>query len=82
MSILSAVADRQRAAAFGTVACVMQDLLQHIDHDYYRAAQLLIARAEIAELRRRSSTLARTSHATPIVQSGSPEMKFLRDLSH
>src|ERR1700683_2314335 len=27
--------------------CVMQDLLQRIDLDYYRAAQLLIARAEI-----------------------------------
>jgi hypothetical protein len=80
----------------------MQDLLQHIDHDYYRAAQLVIARAEIAQLRRQSSASARTeqqckfptgafcpiddfdqtSHATPIVQSGSPEIKFLRDLSH
>jgi hypothetical protein len=38
----------------------MQDFLQHIDHDYYRSAQLLIARAEIAQLRRQSSALART----------------------
>jgi hypothetical protein len=80
----------------------MQDLLQFIDQNYYRAAQLLIARAEIAQLRRQSSASARTeqqgkfpagascpmddfdqtSHATPIVQPGSPEMKFLRDLSH
>jgi hypothetical protein len=29
----------------------MDDLLQHIDLDYYRAAQLLIVRAEIAQLR-------------------------------
>jgi hypothetical protein len=38
----------------------MQDLLQRIDLDYYRAAQLLIVRAEIAQLRRQSSALART----------------------
>jgi hypothetical protein len=82
----------------------MQELLQYIDLDYYRSARLLIARAEIAQLRRQSSALARTeqqckiptgasrpvddldqtAHATPIVQSGSPEMKFsrFRDLDH
>jgi hypothetical protein len=38
----------------------MEDLLQRIDLDYYRAAQLLIARAEIEQLRRHSSALART----------------------
>jgi hypothetical protein len=38
----------------------MQDLLQYIDVDYYRSARLLIARAEIAQLRRQSSALART----------------------
>jgi hypothetical protein len=38
----------------------MQDLLQYIDLDYYRSAQLLIARAEIAQLRRQSSAVART----------------------
>jgi hypothetical protein len=38
----------------------MQEFLQHIDLDYYRAAQLLIVRAEIAQLRRQSSALART----------------------
>ena len=78
----------------------MQDILQYIDLDYYRSAQLLIARAEIAQLRRQSSASARTeqqckiptaasrvddsdqsAHATPIVQSGSPEMKLLRDLN-
>jgi hypothetical protein len=76
----------------------MQDLLQHIDLDYYRSARLLIVRAEIAQLRRQSSALGRTeqqskiptgasrpvddfdqtAHATPMVQSGSPEMKFGR----
>jgi hypothetical protein len=38
----------------------MEDFLQYIDHDYYRSAQLVIARAEIAQLRRQSSALART----------------------
>jgi hypothetical protein len=37
-----------------------QDLLQHIDLDDYRSAQLLIARADIAQLRRQASALART----------------------
>jgi hypothetical protein len=37
----------------------MQDLLQYIDVDYYRSARLLIARTEIAQLRRQSSALAR-----------------------
>ena len=76
----------------------MQDLLQYIDVDYYRSARLLIARAEIVQLRRQTSALARTeqqiknpagasrpaddsdqtAHSAPIVQSGSPEMKFSR----
>jgi len=38
----------------------MDDLLQYIDLDYYRSAQLLIAHAEIAQLRRQSSAAART----------------------
>jgi len=38
----------------------MQDLLQYIDLDYYRSAQLLIARAEIAQLRRQSLAPTRT----------------------
>jgi hypothetical protein len=37
----------------------MQDLLRYIDLDYYRSAQVLIVRAEIAQLRRQSSTVAR-----------------------
>jgi hypothetical protein len=44
----------------GSVLFIMQDLLQYIDLDYFRSAQLLIARAEIAQLRRQSSALART----------------------
>ena len=38
----------------------MDDLLQYIDLDYYRSAQLLIAHAEIAQLRRQSAAAART----------------------
>jgi hypothetical protein len=44
----------------------MQDPLQYIDLDYYRSAQLLIARAEIAQLRRQSSALARTEQQRKI----------------
>jgi hypothetical protein len=56
----------------------MQELLQYLDLDYYRSAQLLIAHAEIAQLRRHSSALARSdvdqsANATPIAQSASPE---------
>jgi predicted signal transduction protein with EAL and GGDEF domain len=43
-----------------TETAFMQDPLQYIDLDYYRSAQLLIARAEIAQLRRPASALART----------------------
>jgi hypothetical protein len=38
----------------------MQDVLQHIDLDYYRSALLLMVRAEIEQFRRQSSALART----------------------
>jgi hypothetical protein len=44
----------QHLAAF----IVMEDPLRYIDLDYYRSARLLIARAEIAQLRRQSSALA------------------------
>jgi hypothetical protein len=64
----------------------MQDLLQHIDLDYYRSAQLLIARAEIAQLRRQSSALARTGQqckiptgaSRPVGHFDHPETKFIR----
>lgn len=49
----------------------MQDLLLHIDLDYYRSAQLLIARAEIAQLRRQSSAVARTDQQCKI-PTGAP----------
>jgi hypothetical protein len=39
----------------------MDDLLQYIDLDYFRSAQLLIAHAEIAQLRRQASAVARTA---------------------
>jgi hypothetical protein len=48
----------------------MQDLLQCIDLDYYRAAQLLIARAEIAQLRRQESALVRTVQQSRIPGTG------------
>ena len=41
----------------------MDDLLQYIDLDYYRSAQLLIAHAEIAQLRRQSSGPVANQHA-------------------
>jgi hypothetical protein len=44
----------------------MQDLLQHIDHDYYRSAQLIIARAEIAQLRRQASASVRSEQQCKI----------------
>jgi hypothetical protein len=73
----------------------MQDLLQYIDLDYYRSAQLLIARAEIAQLRRQSSALARAEHRCKI-PTGAPgpvddfdptahatsELEPLRDIEH
>jgi hypothetical protein len=39
----------------------MEELLQEIDRDYYRAARLLIAHAEIENLRRGSSPAADTT---------------------
>jgi hypothetical protein len=44
----------------------MQDLLQHIDRDYYRSARLLMVRAEIAQLRRQSSASAPTEQTGKI----------------
>jgi hypothetical protein len=42
----------------------MDDLLQYIDLDYYRAARLVIVRAEIAQLRK--------SAASPRVETPCP----------
>jgi hypothetical protein len=44
---------------------VMDDLLRYIDVDYYRAARLLIVRAEIAQLRQRVSASARVETPHP-----------------
>jgi hypothetical protein len=38
-------------------ARLMQELLQHIDVDYYRLARLLIVRAELEQLRRERSEI-------------------------
>jgi hypothetical protein len=43
----------------------MDDLLQYIDQDYYRSARLLIARAEIAQLRRQSSARTEQQRKNP-----------------
>jgi hypothetical protein len=42
---------RQRAAASVSVPLTMRDLLQQLDQDYYRAALLLVAHAELEHLR-------------------------------
>jgi multidrug resistance efflux pump len=44
----------------------MQDLLQQIDQENYRAAQLLVARAEIAQLRRQASASVHTEQQSKI----------------
>ena len=52
--------------------CVMEDLLQYIDGDYYRSARLLIARAEIAQLRRQASAVARSEQPSNISTGACP----------
>jgi hypothetical protein len=47
---LSGLADRQFATSFSIIG-FMQDLLQQIDLDYYRSVRLLIAYAELEQLR-------------------------------
>jgi hypothetical protein len=49
----------------------MQDLLQYIDLDSYRSAQLLIAHAEIEQLRRQAPASARTEQQCRIPDGGS-----------
>jgi hypothetical protein len=44
----------------------MQDFLRYIDLDFYRSAQLLIVRAEIAQLRQQSSAWAREAQVCKI----------------
>ena len=54
----------------------MQELLQQLDLDYYRSAQLLIVRAELEQLRQGRPALAdveRRSNA-PLVTSRSVDM--------
>jgi hypothetical protein len=53
-------------------SCVMDDLLQYIDADYYRSAQLLIARADIVQLRRQSSALVRTESSYKLSTGACP----------
>jgi phosphoserine phosphatase len=44
---MSALPNRQRAIASGSITYIMQELLQQLDLDYYRSALLLVARAEL-----------------------------------
>jgi hypothetical protein len=57
----------------------MQELLHQIDSDYYRTARLLIARAELEQLRRRRSAMVDVGARSkiPLGMSRSPEA--LRD---
>jgi hypothetical protein len=76
----SALADRQRAAAFGIFWRLVQELLQQIDLDYYRSAQLLIVRAELEQLRQGRSALADVERRSKIPLATSPqgiERRFL-----
>jgi hypothetical protein len=59
--------NRQRAAASINVIAIMQDLLQQLDQDYYRSALLLVARAELEQLRqmRRAGIDVKRGKKTP-----------------
>jgi hypothetical protein len=43
--------------ASGSIAHIMQDLLQQLDLEYYRSALLLVARAELERLRQERSAV-------------------------
>jgi len=51
----------------------MQELLQQIDLDYYRSAQLLIVRAELEQLRQGRSALADVERRSNIPLGTSPQ---------
>jgi hypothetical protein len=55
LSVMSALPNRPRAAASGSIGDIMQNLLQQLDLDYYRSALLLVARAELERLRQERS---------------------------
>ncbi len=78
---LSALADRQRAAAFGSLGRLMQELLQQIDLDYYRSAQLLIVRAELEQLRQGRSALADVERGSKIPLATAPKRLMYPNLS-
>ena len=48
---LGGLPDRQYVASFGIIRCIVQELLQQIDLDYYRSVRLLIVQAELRQLR-------------------------------
>jgi hypothetical protein len=57
---------------------VMEDLLQHIDLDYYRSARLLIVRAEIAQLRKGVSAPPRVETSRAIDDQNSCDANAAR----
>jgi hypothetical protein len=61
---------------------VMQDLLQYIDVDYYRSTQLLVVRAEIAQLRGQSPALARTEPQCKIPTGAARPVADLHQTAH
>jgi hypothetical protein len=58
----------------------MQDPLEEIDADYYRAARLLIVRAELEQLRRGSSTAADASRRSRLAYGSSSIDRARRQL--
>jgi len=55
------LADRQPRCSSGTIEPVMKELLQQIDPDYYRFVRLLIAHAELDQLRQWRTDVERRS---------------------
>ena len=80
--VMSALPNRRRAIALGSIGNIMQDLLQQLDLDHYRSALLLVARAELERLRQERSAgthVERRSKspfgASPMAEgAASPEM--------
>jgi hypothetical protein len=57
---------------------VMRDLLEEIDADYYRAARLLIVRAELEVLRRARSTAAEAIRRRKTTSTDAAVRRLLR----
>jgi hypothetical protein len=53
--VMSVLPNRLPAITSGSIVCMMQDLLQQLDLDYYRSALLHVALAELESLRQERS---------------------------